>query len=119
MGGGDDAGADGLGADEPGAEYRRTGTAPSPGRRRVSSGTPAAWCASGALPARLRFRFGSNQAGVTFLCKVDRTRFKRCGARFSRRFGRGRHVVRVKARGATGLVDGTPAVFRFRVVRAR
>lgn len=66
--------------------------------------------------ARLVFRFGSNQAGVTFLCKVDKAAFKPCGARLARRFKLGRHVVKVKARGATGLVDPTPAIFRFRVI---
>jgi len=65
------------------------------------------------------FRFGSNEAGVTFLCKFDRRRFRRCLRRTVRRFGRGRHVVRVKARDGDGDVDRTPAVFRFRVKRVR
>jgi hypothetical protein len=68
--------------------------------------------------ARAVFRFGSNQRGVTFLCKVDRTRFHRCPARFARRYPLGRHVLRVKARSADGQIDRTPAVFRFRVRRA-
>jgi hypothetical protein len=68
-------------------------------------------------PVRLVFRFASNQSRVTFLCKVDRSRFRRCSTRFSRRFGAGRHVVRVKARNSAGLLDATPAVFRFRVQR--
>ena len=66
---------------------------------------------------RAIFRFGSNQGAVTFLCKVDRGRFHRCPARFARRYRLGRHVLRVKARGAGGQVDRTPAVFRFRVKR--
>jgi hypothetical protein len=66
---------------------------------------------------RLVFRFRSNQTGIVFLCKVDRSRFRACGARLARRFKLGRHLVKVKARGSTGLVDPTPAVFRFRVVR--
>jgi hypothetical protein len=71
-----------------------------------------------AAAARLVFRFGSNQPNVTFLCRVDRARFRACPSRFVRRFALGRHVLKVKARGATGLVDPTPAVFRFRVVRS-
>lgn len=67
---------------------------------------------------RLVFRFRSDQADATFLCKVDGAAFKPCGAKLSRRFAIGRHVVRVKARGATGLVDPTPVVFRFRVIAA-
>lgn len=66
---------------------------------------------------RLLFRFGSDQTGVAFLCKIDRGRFHNCGARLSRRFAVGRHVVRVKARNSAGLRDATPAVFRFRVER--
>jgi len=71
-----------------------------------------------ARAVRLAFHFGSDQASATFLCKVDRSRFRACPSRFSRRFGLGRHVVRVEARGATGLLDPTPAVARFRLVRA-
>jgi len=67
-------------------------------------------------PVRAAFRFGSDQEAATFLCKVDRGRFRACPARFSRRFAPGRHLVAVKARGAGGLFDPTPAVFRFRVV---
>jgi hypothetical protein len=67
---------------------------------------------------RETFRFASNQSGVTFICAVDRGRFHRCGAKLSRWFGSGKHAVRVKARDAAGNVDPTPAVFRFRVVRA-
>ena len=64
---------------------------------------------------RATFRFGSNESGVTFVCKVDRGLLRFCGARLSRRFHVGKHVVRVKARDAAGNVDRTPAVFRFRV----
>jgi Subtilase family len=65
--------------------------------------------------ARLVFRFGADEAGVVFLCRVDRGRFRRCAARLARRFGLGPHVVRVKARDAAGNVDRTPAVARFAV----
>jgi hypothetical protein len=68
-----------------------------------------------ARSARLVFRFGSNQPAATFLCRVDRARFRACPSRFARRYAVGRHVLRVKARGAGGLFDPTPAVFRFRV----
>jgi hypothetical protein len=68
-----------------------------------------------ALGVRLGFRFGSDQAGATFLCKVDRRPFRACPSRYARRYGLGRHVVKAKAKGPTGLTDPTPAVFRFRV----
>jgi hypothetical protein len=63
------------------------------------------------------FRFGSNQTGVTFLCKVDRGRFHPCAAQFVRRYSLGPHVLRVKARNADGETDSTPAIYRFRVKR--
>ncbi|HYQ79651.1 MAG TPA: S8 family serine peptidase [Solirubrobacterales bacterium] len=66
---------------------------------------------------RLVFGFRSDQADASFRCKIDSARFKPCSSRIVRRFGPGRHAVKVKARGATGLVDPTPAVFRFRVAR--
>lgn len=67
--------------------------------------------------ARAVFRFGSDEANVEFLCRIDRGAFRRCGARIVRRFTVGRHVVRVKARDAAGNEDATPAVFRFKVRR--
>jgi subtilisin family serine protease len=66
---------------------------------------------------RVVFRFGSDQRGATFLCKVDRSNFAPCSARFVRRLGPGGHVLKVKARGLSGLTDPTPAAFRFRIVR--
>lgn len=67
--------------------------------------------------AKAVFRFRSNERGVTFLCRIDRKRFRRCKPRFARRYRIGRHVVRVRARDRAGNVDRTPAVYRFRVKR--
>jgi subtilisin family serine protease len=67
---------------------------------------------------RLVFRFGSDQANVSFLCKVDGGAFIACSTKLARRFSVGVHVVKVKARNAAGQVDESPAVFRFRVKRA-
>jgi hypothetical protein len=67
--------------------------------------------------ARVTFRFGSDQVGATFLCKLDRLPFRACGSTLSRSFAIGRHLVKVKARNAAGQTDATPAVFRFRVKR--
>jgi subtilisin family serine protease len=63
------------------------------------------------------FRFGADEAGVTFLCRVDKGPFRACPARFVRRYRLGSHVVSVMARDAQGNVDPTPVVFRFRVKR--
>jgi len=65
--------------------------------------------------ARVVFRFGSDQAGVTFRCKVDKGTFRSCGSRTARRFGLGRHTVKVVAVSSAGLADATAAVFSFRV----
>ncbi len=96
---------------------------PLPPEERVAPSTslakrPRATVKTGGSAIRLAFRFRSDQADATFLCKVDRGGFKPCGATLSRRFKIGRHTLKVKARGATGLVDPTPVVFRFRVVAA-
>jgi hypothetical protein len=68
---------------------------------------------------RGRFRFRSNESGVTFICKIDRRLLRLCGRKFSRRFAVGRHTVRVRARDRAGNVDRSPAVFSFRVQRVR
>lgn len=67
--------------------------------------------------AKAVFRFGSNEAGVTFVCRIDGGLFRPCRARIARRLKPGRHTVRVVARAADGRADQTPAVYRFRVKR--
>jgi hypothetical protein len=67
--------------------------------------------------ARAVFVLKSNEAGVKFVCKVDRGLLRFCGPRLVRRFAEGRHVVQVRAQDAAGNVDRTPAVFHFRVER--
>jgi subtilisin family serine protease len=79
---------------------------------------PAAIVRTRRRSVQVVFRFRADQAGATFRCKVDRSPFASCEPKLVRRFAIGRHVVKVKARGATGLVDQTPAVFSFRVVAA-
>ena len=66
--------------------------------------------------ARGTFRFRA-EAGVTFVCKVDRGLLQSCGRRISRRFAAGRHMLQVRARDQAGNVERKPAVFRFRVKR--
>ncbi len=67
--------------------------------------------------AKVVFRFGSNEKGVTFVCRVDGALPRFCADRLVRRFPVGKHTVRVKARDAAGNVDHTAAVYRFRVKR--
>ena len=69
--------------------------------------------------AKVVFRFGSNEAGVHFVCRIDTGLFRPCPRRLARRFGIGWHTIRVAARDADGNGDRTPAVYRFRVKRIR
>jgi hypothetical protein len=66
---------------------------------------------------RERFRFRSNESGVTFVCKFDRSLLHFCRPRISRRFGVGKHTVTVRASDGAGNIDRSPAVFHFRVKR--
>jgi subtilase family protein len=65
----------------------------------------------------LKFRFGSDTQGASFVCRVDGGLFHFCPSVFSRRFGPGKHAVRVKAVDSAGNVDPTVALYRFRVRR--
>jgi subtilisin family serine protease len=67
--------------------------------------------------AKVVFRFGSNERGVTFICRVDGGLPRFCKRRLVRRFRVGRHVVRVRARDAAGNLDRRGAVYRFKVKR--
>lgn len=91
---------------------------PAPAPQTTISKHPAGVVRTRSHTATVVFRFGSDQAGVSFLCKVDAGAFRACPAKLTRRFGVGRHSLRVKARNAAGLTDATPATFRFRVERS-
>jgi subtilisin family serine protease len=67
--------------------------------------------------ARVVLRFGSDQAGVSYACRIDGGFFRPCPERLVRRFEVGSHAVLVVARDASGNGDRTPAVFRFKVKR--
>ncbi|HEX7293048.1 MAG TPA: hypothetical protein VF259_00760, partial [Solirubrobacterales bacterium] len=58
-----------------------------------------------------------NEAGTTFVCRIDGGLFRSCPEKFAKRFGPGWHTVRAAARAADGRADQTPAVYRFRVKR--
>lgn len=69
--------------------------------------------------ARAIFRFGSNESGASFACRVDGGFFRPCGPRLVRLFPVGWHVVKVVAHDGAGLADQTPASYRFKVKRVR
>ena len=62
------------------------------------------------------FRFSSNESDATFQCKLDGKPYRGCGSPFtSKRLSLGAHVFRVRAR-HHGILDASPATFRFSVV---
>jgi hypothetical protein len=64
-----------------------------------------------------RFTDATGQPGTTFICRIDRRRWTRCGSPTRlKRLGRGRHVFRVKARNAVGTWEARPAARRFKLV---
>lgn len=61
------------------------------------------------------FRFGSNEAGGSFICRIDGGFFRPCPKRLARRFPPGWHRIEVAARNGEGVSDRSPARYRFRV----
>ncbi len=67
---------------------------------------------------RPKFKFSSSQEGSTFQCKLDKGQFAPCTSPFvpSRKLGLGKHVLKVRAIGPTGVADTAPAVKKFKVI---
>jgi hypothetical protein len=66
------------------------------------------------------FRFGSNEAGSTFQCKLDGKPFKGCRSPFtSKRLSFGKHTFKVRARDKSGKLDPSPASYSFKVLPRR
>jgi hypothetical protein len=86
---------------------------PAPRARIV--GHPAALTRTAGRSIVARFRLQANEPGVTFYCQIDGGAQQICPSRFQRRFGLGRHVLKVRAKDAAGNLAATPTVFRFRV----
>jgi hypothetical protein len=63
------------------------------------------------------FRFGSNESGATFRCRLDGRPFRHCASPRRYRVGLGRHALRIFAVDAAGNRDRTPAIVRFRLRR--
>jgi hypothetical protein len=65
------------------------------------------------------FRFASSQPGATFQCKLDGGPFKSCRSPFTpKALSYGGHTLQVRAL-ASGLVDPSPATFKFKVLKSR
>ena len=66
---------------------------------------------------RPKFKFTSTQAGSTFQCQLDKRPFAPCASPFKPpKLRIGKHVLKVRAIGPTGVADPAPAVRKFRVV---
>lgn len=64
------------------------------------------------------FRFGADEPGARFQCKLDGKRFRSCRSPFTTKtLAFGSHAFRVRAIDSDGLTDPSPAVFRFTVLR--
>jgi hypothetical protein len=66
------------------------------------------------------FRFGADEAGSSFQCKLDGKSFKACRSPFTTpRLRLGSHAFKVRARDQSGTLDPSPASYSFRVVARR
>lgn len=64
------------------------------------------------------FRFGADEAGVRFECKLDGKPFRSCRSPLTTKpLSFASHRFQVRARDSEGKLDPTPASFRFRIVR--
>ncbi|WP_460710171.1 choice-of-anchor Q domain-containing protein [Nocardioides dilutus] len=63
---------------------------------------------------KVKFKFTSDEAGVTFQCKKDAKAYKPCTSPLRWKVKLGKHVLRVRAVDAAGNVDPTPARYRFK-----
>lgn len=66
------------------------------------------------------FTFSSPVPGATFECQVDTAAFRACTSPYTvrtRRLGKGRHTLSVRAVQPAGNPDPTPSTFRFKVTK--
>jgi hypothetical protein len=67
---------------------------------------------------KVTFKFSSNEAGSTFLCKLDKKKFAKCKSpKTYKNLKPGKHKFQVKAVDAQGTPDPSPAVKTFKIKR--
>src|SRR5215217_130567 len=65
---------------------------------------------------RAKFRFSADDPAATFECKLDRKPFKSCSSpHTAKKLDAGKHKFKVRATGANGLTDPSPAKAKFKV----
>ncbi len=66
------------------------------------------------------FRFGADEAGARFECRLDKRPFRPCKSPFTAKpLSPGRHLFKVRARDASGIADPSPASYAFTVLTGR
>ncbi|MGB7685744.1 MAG: Ig-like domain-containing protein, partial [Solirubrobacterales bacterium] len=68
---------------------------------------------------KAKFKFVADQPGSTFQCKLDKKPFKPCRSPWKKKIKAGRHTFRVRAINPQGMVDPTPAIFKWKVGKAK
>jgi hypothetical protein len=65
---------------------------------------------------KVTFKFGSNEADSTFLCKLDKKKFSKCKSpKTYKNLKPGKHKFQVKARDKQGMLDPSPVVKKFKI----
>ncbi len=68
------------------------------------------------MKREVTFKFGSNEAGSTFLCKLDKKAFAGCRSpKTYKNLTSGKHKFQVKARDAQGSLDPAPVLKKFSI----
>ena len=71
-------------------------------------------------PKVAKFTFAADQPGASFECKLDKKKFRPCRSPFkAKKLKKGAHVFRVRAVNAQGASDPSPAVYRWKVGKAK
>jgi hypothetical protein len=105
-------------------------TCPTGGGQAGGSNGPGAQGKGGAPQTRIKdrpprrtrdrtpsFRFGADERGSSFQCKLDNRPFKPCHSPFTTaRLALGPHTFKVRARDGSSRLDPSPASYAFRVV---
>lgn len=105
--GGGGGGAGGGGAGEPGKRGAPQTTLRGKPPKRSRDRTPT-------------FRFAADEAGAKFECRIDKRPFRSCKSPYTAKpLAPGSHVFKVRARGASGLADPSPAPYAFRILPSR
>jgi CSLREA domain-containing protein len=122
-GSGDSSGGDSAGSSTPETIIPVTllpTPKPTPKPKQKKAKPPQTWILTGTREgspkAGARFSFNSDQIGSKYECRIDRWPFRPC--RSPQRFGGlkpGRHTFEARAVGRSGIVDRTPAQWRFTV----